>query len=565
MKRTLAIVIAISVIVIGSAVGFGLVGTAKGEKVAGVEALYLTLEEMPDFEYRGTYSDIGMQRWWYTEECNNVTHLTQILIYFLGVADSSVKAEELAADYLTSLEPGSFSGEAIGDECWSELRDTYSEANLLMIKHNAVIYLRAGKTIVLSDNLIAQRIELETEFPTAFNFTQANREELEKIRQSEEFEAALAEYGQALEENGYQKQYGWFDEPEIDPSLIEQVAKKLEEKIEQRVWTSDEKLAGLPDLDNDPVVVPGIECLLPTNEEMAGFQFYGSSGRRYEWDYGDTAGSRTRISMHLSVFSSPDQARMWARLTPYSSIVLSPGSPSGVPVGDECWSPYDGSSKALLFVKDNAVVYLTRRELSAQESNPALLEEVAHMLIEKIENRNWSPLEVTTSGYYYQGGDGGIVPSVDALLLSTPEIPQCTLDSTLSPVRVCQYDSPLLEEVFDQGKRQIWLSMNGQTIEVEIFVAPTNNLAEQFAATSWAGSRFSLTRRELLLGGRIGDVCWSTGKTEYPYRAVVTFLKENAVVFVSAEAQGSTPVDMVLVDDIAIEIEQQIATLELES
>ena len=405
MKKTLVIVIAISVIVIGSAVGYGLMGAAKREKVPSAESLYLTLEEMPDFEYRGTYSDIGMQRWWYTEECNGVTHLTQILIYFLGVTDSSAEAEELAADYLTSLEPGSFSGEAVGDKCWSELRDTYSEANLLMIKDDAVIYLRAGKTIVFSDNLIAQQMGLETEFPTAFGCApETDWEEIEKIIESEEYKAARGECEHALEENGYQN--GQFDEPEIDSNLIEEVAKRLEEKIEQRMWTSDEKLAGLPDLDDDPAMVPGVECLLPTNEEMAGFQFYrGSYGWYYEWDYSDAAGSKIRISMHLSIFSSLDQARMWARLIPYSSIILCPGSPSGAPVGDECWSPYDGSPGALLFVKDNAVVYLTRRELSGQESNPALLEEVAHRLIQKIENRNWSPLEVITPGYYYQGGD----------------------------------------------------------------------------------------------------------------------------------------------------------------
>lgn len=406
MRKTLVIVIAISVIVIGSAVGYGLMGAARGEKVPSAESLYLTLEEMPDFEYRGAYSEIGMQRWWYTEECDGVTYLTQILIYFLGVTDSSAKAEELAADYLTSLEPGSFSGEAIGDKCWSELRHTYREANLLMIKDSAVIYLRAGKTIVFSDNLIAQRMGLEMEFPTATPFgfgcaPETDWEEIEKIIESEEFKAALAEYKQALEENGYLNQYGWFDEPEIDSSLIEEVAKRLEEKIEQRMWTSDEQLAGLPDLDDDPAIVPGIECLFPTNEEMAGFQFYrGSYGWYYEWDYSDAAGSKIRISMHLSVFSSPDQARMWARLTPYSSIVLCPGWPSGAPVGDECWSPYDGSSRALLFVKDNAVVYLVHRKLSGQESNPALLEEVAHRLIQKIENQNWSPLEVITPGYY---------------------------------------------------------------------------------------------------------------------------------------------------------------------
>lgn len=462
MKKTLIIVIAVSLIIIGSAVGYSLIGTAKGRKVPSAESLYLTSEEMPDFEYRGTYSEIGMQRWWYTEECNGVTYLTQILIYFLGVTDSSAKAEELAGDYLPSLEPGSFSGEAIGDKCWSELRDTFSEANLLMIKDSAVIYLRAGKTIVFSDNLIAQRMGLEIEFPTATPFgfgcaPETDWEEIEKITESEEFKAALAEYRRALEEHGYQD--GWFDEPEIDSSLIEEVAKRLEEKIEQRMWTSDEKLAGLPDLDDDPATVPGGECLLPTNEEMAGFQFYrGNYGWWYDWDYSDAAGSKVRISMRLSVFSSPDQARMWARLTPYSNIVLCPGSPSGAPVGDECWSPYDGSPEALLFVKDNAVVYLTRRELSGQESNPALLEEVAHRLIQKIENQNWSPLEVITPGYYYQGRDGGIVASVDALLLSKAEIPQCTLESTLSPVRVCQYDSPLLEEVFDQGKSQAQLN-----------------------------------------------------------------------------------------------------------
>ena len=325
-----ALVIAISVIVIGSAVGYGLMG----QKVPSAESLYLTLEEMPDFEYRGTYSDIGMQRWWYAEECNNITHLTQILIYFLGVTDSSAKAEELAADYLTSLEPGSFSGEAIGDKCWSESRDTYSEANLLMIKDNAVIYLRAGKTIVFSDNLIAQRMRLETEFPefppVSFCAPETDWEEIEKIIESEEYKAALAEYKQALEENGYQN--GWFDEQEIDSSLIEEVAKRLEEKIEQRMWTSDEKLAGLPDLDDDPAIVPGIECLFPTNEEMAGFQFYMGSRWCYEWDYSDAAGSKIRIYMYLSVFSSPDQARIWARVTPYSSIVLCPGWPSGAPV-----------------------------------------------------------------------------------------------------------------------------------------------------------------------------------------------------------------------------------------
>ena len=396
MKKNLVIVIAISVIVIGSAVGYGLMG----QKVPSAESLYLTLEEMPDFEYRGTYSDIGMQRWWYTEEWNNITHLTQILIYFLGVTDSTAKVEELAADYLTSLEPGSLSGEAIGDKCWSELRGAYS-ANLLMIKDNAVIYLRAGKTIVFSDNLIAQQMGFETEFSLAFGCApETDWEEEEKTRESEEYKAALAEYKQALEENGYLMQYGGFDVPEIDSSLIEEVAKRLEEKIEQRMWTSDEKLAGLPDLDDDPAIVPGIECLFPTNEEMAGFQFYMGSRWCYEWDYNDAVGSKTRISMHLSVFSSPNQARMWARLTPYSSILLCPGSPSGAPVGDECWSLYDGSPDALLFVKDNAVVYLTRRKLSGQESNPALLEEVANRLIQKIENRNWSPLEVITPGYY---------------------------------------------------------------------------------------------------------------------------------------------------------------------
>lgn len=401
MKMRLAIVITVSVILVGSTVGYGLAGTTRTERVPSVESLYLTLEEMPDFEYRGTYSDIGMQRWWYREECNNVTCLTQILIYFVGAACTTAEAEELAADYVASLEAGSLSGETIGDKCWSELRDEYGEANLLMIKDNAVIYLRASKAIVFSEDLIAQQMELESDFPAAFNFTRAGLQELEKIRQSEEFKAALGEYEEALEENGYQQQYGWFDEPQIDPSLIEKVAKRLEDKIAQRMWTSDEKLAGLIDTGDDPAIVPGVECLLPTNEEMAGFQFYrGTYGWDYEWDCSDAAGGKTRISMNLSVFSSPDQARMWARLTPYSNYVLCPGSPSGTPVADECWSLCDGNLGALLFVEENAVVYLTRHELSGPESNPALLEEVAHRLIQKVENQNWSPLGVIAPHYY---------------------------------------------------------------------------------------------------------------------------------------------------------------------